>query len=150
MYRCTEIIPYIISIYTVMLICGLSGGSHMRLESRWRKDGISMSEYKQSGIKGDFLIYRGKPLVRSNNLYCYGDMSDDYVLFLMVISNKTVKLADGTTAEIPDSIITQIVSTDIKKPSHEKLAKQFNKNGLYDALDIGIVWLNKFNKKKVG
>lgn len=110
-----------------------------------------MSEYKQSGIKGDFLIYRGKPLVRSNNLYCYGDMSEDYVLFLMVISTKTVKLPDGkSTIEIPDSIITQIVSTDSKKPSHEKLAKQFNKNGLYDALDIGIVWLNKFNKKKAG
>ncbi len=110
-----------------------------------------MAEYKQSGIKGDFLIYRGKPLVRSNNLYCYGDMSDDYILFLMVISTKKVSPANGKPAvEIPDSIITQIVSTDSKKPSHEKLAKQFNKNGLYDALDIGIVWLNKFNKKKAG
>ncbi len=105
-------------------------------------------EYKSLDIQGDFTVYCGKPLVRNNGVYCYGDMSDDYVLLIMVISNKTVKGEDGKEFEVPDSIIGQIVSTDQSKSPAEKLAKQFDKKGLFEALDFGIGWLNKFNKKK--
>ena len=105
-------------------------------------------EYKKEDIKGDFVVYKGKPLVRNNNVYCYGDMADDYVLLLMVISTAKVKTPDGKEAEVPDSIIGQIISTDQSKSPADKLAKQFDKKGLYDALDFGIGWLNKFNKKK--
>jgi hypothetical protein len=29
----------------------------------------------QSTVDGDFLIYRNRPLVRENNIICYGDMA---------------------------------------------------------------------------
>ena len=104
-----------------------------------------MAEYKANGIVGDYLIYRDKPLVRKDNMYCYGDMNDDYVLFLMVLTTKKAETGD---TEIPDHILVQIMSTDPNKSPSERLAKQFEKNGLYDAIDIGLVWLEKLNKKK--
>ena len=102
-----------------------------------------MVEYISNGIEGSYIIYKDKPLVRKDNLYCYGDMDDDYVLFLMVLTTK--KTESGQ--EIPDHILAQIISTDPNKSPSEKLEKQFEKNGLYEAIDIGLVWLEKLNKK---
>ena len=102
-----------------------------------------MAEYKANGVVGDYVIYKDKPLVRKDNMYCYGDMKDDYVLFLMVVTTK--KASNGT--EIPDLIIAQVMSTDESKSPSERLAKQFEKNGLYDAIDIGLIWLEKLNGK---
>ena len=102
-----------------------------------------MVEYKSNGVQGDYLIYKDKPLVRKDNMYCYGDMKDDYVLFLMVVSTK--KAENGR--EIPDLIIAQVMSTDESKSPSERLAKQFEKNGLYEAIDIGLIWLEKLNRK---
>ena len=97
-------------------------------------------------LKDKFTVYRGKPLVRANNLICYGDMNDKYILFMMVISTKKVENADPKSApELPDMILVQILDTDASKPSHERVVKQFEKNGLYDAMDIGIIWLDKLN-----
>lgn len=103
-----------------------------------------MAEYKANGFEGDFIVYRDKPLVRKDNLYCYGDMKDDYVLFLMVL---TTKKSEINGEEIPDHILVQIMSTDESKSPSERLAKQFEKNGLYDAIDIGLIWLEKLNRK---
>ena len=97
-------------------------------------------------LKDKFTMYRGKPLVRSNNLICYGDMSDKYILFMMIISAKKPETPDPKSApELPDMILVQILDTDSNKPSHERVVKQFEKNGLYDAMDIGIIWLDKLN-----
>ena len=103
-----------------------------------------MSDYKANGVIGDYLVYRDKPLVRKDNMYCYGDMKDDYVLFLMVFTTKKAEIGGE---EIPDHILVQVMSTDESKSPTERLAKQFEKNGLYDALDIGIYWLEKLNGK---
>ena len=103
----------------------------------------TMAEYKGIGTQGDFIVYKDKPLVRKDNMYCYGDMKDDYVLFLMVVTTK--KAENGR--EIPDHIIVQVMSTDETKSPFERLAKQFEKNGLYDAIDIGLIWLEKLNRK---
>ena len=42
-------------------------------------------------------------------------------------------------------MLVQILSTDPSKSPAEKVAKQFDKDGFYDALDIGLVWLGKLN-----
>lgn len=106
-----------------------------------------MAEFVPVGIKGKYLIYKNKPLVRDKNVLCYGDMSDDYILFMMILSTKKTELGTlDDKPEIPDRILVQILSTDESKPSHERLVKQFEKNGLFNAIDIGLVWLNKLNK----
>lgn len=98
-------------------------------------------------VKGKYLIYKGQPLVRENNTICYGSMENKCVLFLMVMSNKTIATKDPSIKiEIPDMIVGQVVSTDTSKTPSERLLKQFSKNGLYDALDFGIDVMNRFNK----
>lgn len=98
-------------------------------------------------VEGQNLIFRGKPLLREGNTFCYGSMSDKYVLFMMVLSNKTVKGEKGNDVEVPDKIILQVLSTDTSKPPHERVVKQFDRNGLFDAMDIGLIWLDRLNKE---
>ena len=104
-----------------------------------------MQEYKM--VEGKFLKFQGKPLLRENNILCYGDTNDAYVLFMIILSEKTVEIAGSARkVSVPDKILAQILSTDFSKPSHERIAKQFEKDSLYEALDLGTVWLNKMNK----
>lgn len=98
-----------------------------------------------------YLMFKGKPLLRENNMICYGDMNDKYILFLMILTEKEITIGkEPQKVKIPDKILGQILSTDINKPSHERMEKQFDKNGLYDALDIGMIWLDKLNNKETG
>ena len=106
-----------------------------------------MVEYQSNGVIGDYLVYRDKPLVRQGNMYCYGDMKDEHVLFLMVLTTKTYDIGGEAGKEIPDHILVQIMSTDESKSPSERLVKQFEKNGLFDAIDIGLIWLEKLNRK---
>lgn len=97
-------------------------------------------------LKDKFILFRGKPLVRANNLMCYGDMNDKYVVFLMILATKKLEQPDPKNApEVPETVMVQIWDTDTKKPAHERVVKQFEKKGLYEALDIGIIWMNKLN-----
>ena len=68
------------------------------------------------------LTYKGKPLVRKDNELYYGCMTDPYVVHL------------------------QLLSTDESKPREARVARQTTKNGLYNALDIGSIWLQKANE----
>lgn len=90
-----------------------------------------MSEQKAL-LEGKYLMYKGKPLVREKNVIVYGDMEDKYYLFLMILTEKD---AGGT--KTPDSILIQVLDTD------GKIIKQGQKNGLYNAFDIGTIWLER-------
>ena len=98
-----------------------------------RKEGTQMSEAKAT-VGGKYLEFRGKPLVREGDTICYGEMDDKYILILEIMSYKTV----GDT-QVPDDIFIQVInpknSGDIKN--------QGSKKGLYDALGIGLVWLER-------
>ncbi len=97
-------------------------------------------EQKKQLLQGKYLMYRGKPLVRENNAICYGSMDDKYILFMIILTDKTV---DGVT--VPDRIIVQVISTDPAAPSDKKVFKQGEKQGLFNALDIGLIWLERAN-----
>ena len=85
-------------------------------------------------FEGKYVMYKRKPLVRENNIICYGDMEDKCYLFLMILTNKK-----ENGVEVPDRILVQILSTQEKN----KIIKQGEKSGLYDALDMGMVWLER-------
>lgn len=116
---------------------------------------IEKVEYESKGFDGKYLVYKGKPLVRKDNFFLYGDMSDDYVLEIVVFSTKKIKVstagADGKTVEIedevPDLCLVMVNSTDMNKSETERNVFQQQANGLYNALDLGIYWMNKNNKK---
>ena len=85
-------------------------------------------------LEGKYLTYKGKPLVRERNVIVYGDMQEKYYLFLMILSTETVN-----NTEYPNKILVQILSTDGK----QTIYKQGEKSNLHDAIDIGIIWLNR-------
>lgn len=85
-------------------------------------------------LDGEYLIYKGKPLVREKNVICYGNMTDKCYLFMMILSTKTVG-----GKEVPDNVLTQVLTTG----DNPKIIKQGTKSGLYDAFDIGTIWLER-------
>jgi len=93
-------------------------------------DGVSNGE--------KYLLYKGRPLVRENNTIVYGCAEEKYVLQITIM---TTKESGGN--EVPDKVIVQIVNTDSSLPMGERIAKQDMKSGLYDAFDIGVIWLER-------
>lgn len=88
------------------------------------------------------LMYKGRPLVRSGNTLYYGDMADKCVIVMQILSTTTVK--DLTVA---DKVQVQLMSTDPEIRMKDRILKKSEKAGLYDALDIGSIWLDRMNKQ---
>ena len=86
--------------------------------------------------------FRGYPMVKSGGIICVGDPADGAVLILTVLTTTTVM-----GEEIPDLIFLQIQNTDKNSPDCGAIIKQTDKTGLYEALDIGLIWLSRELKK---
>lgn len=82
------------------------------------------------------MTYKGLPLVRNNDEMYYGDPTQEYIVYLKVINTKQV---EGN--EIADKIHVSLVSTDITLDIVQRMKKQGVREGLYNALDVGAVWL---------
>lgn len=93
-------------------------------------------------VSGDYLIYKGRPLVREGNMICYGCVEDEYVLQLMIMSEKEYK-----GKNVPDKILIQVVKTDEKLPATERIVKQDMKAGFSDAFELGVIWLERHLSK---
>ena len=85
-----------------------------------------------------FLTYKGKPLVRNENTIYYGNMNEEYVVVLQITSTKKVKNLD-----VSDRVLVQLVSTDPDVRPRDRIIKKAEKRGLYNAMDIGSVWLER-------
>ncbi len=85
-----------------------------------------------------FLEYKGKPLVRCGKTIYYGDMSDPYVICLNVLDNKDIE-----DLKVSGKVLIQLISTDPDVSPKEKIIKKSEKNGLFNALDLGAVWLGR-------
>lgn len=87
----------------------------------------------------NMLEYKGKPLVRSGNTIYYGSMSDPYVICLNIIDQQE----DINDLKISGKIAIQLISTDPDVSPKEKIVKKSEKVGLFNALDLGAVWLER-------
>ncbi len=85
-----------------------------------------------------FLMYKGHPLVRSGNTIYYGSLADKCVVIMQVLSDKTI--GDMTAA---DKIQLQLVSTDEELLMKDRVLKKSEKRGLYEAMDIASIWLER-------
>ncbi len=85
-----------------------------------------------------FLQYRGKPLVRCGNTIYYGNMNDPFVIMLQIMNRK----AQGDI-EVPDRVLIQLLNTDPDCRPKERIVKKSEKHGLYNAMDIGTIWLER-------
>ncbi len=92
-----------------------------------------------TGIKGKYLEYKGKPLVRNGNEIYYGDMTDKYYLGLFIM---TYKKDDKLAKEVPEKVMVQIISTD----GSNKVEKNTMVNSLFEAFDLGYAWLERYNR----
>ena len=84
------------------------------------------------------LIYKGHPLMRKDNLIYYGSMADSHIVMLQVLESK--KQAD---MDIATRVSVQLQLTDPAAKSRDRIVKKSEKNGLYAALDVGCVWLER-------
>ncbi len=89
-----------------------------------------------------FLEYRGKPLVRCGNTIYYGNMNDPYVIMLQITSTKTFN-----DMEIADRVLIQLLNTDPDCRPRDRIIKKSEKKGLYNAMDIGTIWLERALEK---
>lgn len=85
-----------------------------------------------------FLMYKGKPLVRCGDTLYYGNMTDKYVVMLRVLSTR--KQGD---MELADKVSIQLMYTDADVRVRDRVVKSSEKQGLYNAMDIGSIWLER-------
>lgn len=86
----------------------------------------------------EFFTYKGKPLVRCGDELYYGSMEERFVIRMQI---KTKKQVNGL--EVADKVAIQLMCTDPDISPRKQLVKSSEKNGLYLALDIADVWLER-------
>ncbi|MBQ3329671.1 MAG: hypothetical protein IJG87_00665 [Ruminococcus sp.] len=86
----------------------------------------------------EFSTYKGKPLVRCGDELYYGSMADRFVIRIQIKTKK--KVGD---IEIADKVVIQLLCTDPDLSPRKQLVKSSEKSGLYVALDIADVWLER-------
>ena len=84
------------------------------------------------------LTYKGRPLMRKDNLLYYGSMADSHIVMLQILETKKVN-----DEEIPTRVSVQLQPTDPAVKSRDRVVKKSEKDGLYTALDFGCVWLER-------
>ena len=86
----------------------------------------------------EVLSYKGRPLMRKDNLVYYGSMADSHIVMLQVLESKKVGQTDIATR-----VSVQLQLTDPAVKSRDRVVKKSEKAGLYSALDVGSVWLER-------
>ena len=76
--------------------------------------------------------------MRSGNTLYYGSMAEDFVIMIQVLSMR--KIGD---LDVADRVTVQLLNTDPDVPLKEKIVKKSEKKGLWAAMDIGTVWLER-------
>ena len=84
------------------------------------------------------LTYKGRPLMRKDNLIYYGSMADSHIIMLQVLESKKVNDTDIATW-----VSIQLQLTDPNARGRDRIVKKSEKDGLYTALDLGCVWLER-------
>jgi hypothetical protein len=84
------------------------------------------------------LIYKGRSLMRKDDTIYYGSMSEKYIIQLKVLEagvNKDLSVATKVRVEL------QLTDPDIS--AADKVVKSTEKDGLYNAMDIASIWLDR-------
>jgi len=88
--------------------------------------------------KNELLTYKGRPLMRKDNLIYYGSMADDYIVMLQILESKKVGDMD-----VASRVLVQLQLTDPNAKAKDRIVKKSEKDGIYTALDVGCVWLER-------
>lgn len=86
----------------------------------------------------EVLMYKGHPLLRKGNLLYYGSMADTHIVMLQIL--ETQKVGDQ---DVASKVSVQLQLTDPNVRGRSRILKSSEKDGLYNALDFGCVWLER-------
>ena len=84
------------------------------------------------------LTFKGRPLMRKDNLIYYGSMADSHIIMIQIMDYKKV----GDT-DVANKVSIQLQVTDPSVKGRAQIVKKSEKTGLYTALDLGRVWLER-------
>ena len=84
------------------------------------------------------LMYKNRPLMRKDNAIYYGSMADSHIVVLQILDSKKVNDMDIATR-----VSVQLQLTDPNARTRDRIVKKSEKEGLYPALDLGCVWLER-------
>ena len=87
---------------------------------------------------GEFLEYKGRPLVRQGDDIYYGDLSDKYYVYMMIMGDKK---SPKSGEDIPGTIMVQLLDSKTKKPEKQSITK-----GLAEALEFADAWLSRYTE----
>lgn len=89
-------------------------------------------------VKGKYLYYKNKPLVREKDTICYGDFSEKCVLIFEIMS-----YVENNGIKVPGKIFIQVLDSQ-----NGSILKQGDKEGLFEAFNYGMFWYEKFLSEK--
>ena len=84
------------------------------------------------------LTFKGRPLMRKDNIIYYGSMADSHIIMIQILDYKKV----GET-DMANKVSIQLQVTDPNVKGRAQIVKKAEKTGLYTALDLGAVWLER-------
>ena len=85
-------------------------------------------------VSGKYLMYKDRPLVREGDTICYGDLSEKYILIMEIFGYK-----QENGVKVPDTVLVQVVESE----DQNKIVRQGQKSGLYEAFGYGLIWLEQ-------
>ena len=84
------------------------------------------------------LVYKDHPLRRVGNMIYYGSMADPYIILMQV--KETMKEKD---LEVATKVSVELQRTGADLRSRDRVVKRSEKDGLYSAMDISAIWLER-------
>ena len=84
------------------------------------------------------LEYKGHPFQRKDNIIYYGSFADKYIIMLQILETKKVGDLD-----VASKVSVQLQLTDASIKSRDRIVKKAEKDGLYSAMDVAVVWLDR-------
>ena len=84
-------------------------------------------------VKGKYLYYKNKPLVREKDTISYGDFTEKCVLVFEIMS-----YVENEGIKVPGKILIQVINSE-----DGKILKQSDKEGMFEAFNYGMFWYEK-------
>ena len=84
----------------------------------------------------EFLEYKGKPLVRQGDEIFYGDMSENYYIYMLIMMEE-----ETPNGNLPKRILVQLLDSKTHTPKEQKPLSSFK-----EAFEYADAWLERYNK----
>ena len=84
------------------------------------------------------LTYKGRPLMRKDNIIYYGSMADKYIIMMQILSSSPLE-----DVKLSGKVLVQLQFTDPDISAKDRIVKSAERMGLWTAVDLASVWLER-------